>query len=163
MDRVACWLPRAQGSPDLAKQVACPWEPQLPRCSRRRTPPHPPRPSASPTQVTQNLGLPRPPPQVPQAPSRNAVVSPGQEPHWAATGFPKTKAVYPRPARCPGSPLRPLGVRGPAGAAPGRAIAWREQGPPALHPTPGGVSPKDHRAQGPLLPRRSGQGQPEGG
>lgn len=77
---------------------------------RHRIPPHPPRPSSSPTQVTPNLGLLRPSLQVSQAPWRNTDARPGQEPHRATTGFPKTKAGCPRPARCPDPRLRPLGA-----------------------------------------------------
>lgn len=47
---------------------------------------------------------------VAQAPLRNAVARPGQEPHQASSGFPKTKAGSPRPARCPGPSPRPLGA-----------------------------------------------------
>lgn len=47
---------------------------------------------------------------VAQAPLRNAVARPGQEQHQASSGFPKTKAGSPRPARCPGPSPRPLGA-----------------------------------------------------
>lgn len=47
---------------------------------------------------------------VAQAPLRNAVARPGQEPHQASSGFPKTKAGSPRPAWCPGPSPRPLGA-----------------------------------------------------
>lgn len=110
LGRVPYWLPRVQGNRELAEQVTCSREPQLPRCFRRRTPPHPPRPSSSPTQVTPNLGLLRPSLQVSQAPWRNTDPRPRQEPHRATTGFPKTKAGCPLPARFPDPRLRPLGA-----------------------------------------------------
>lgn len=81
------------------------WEPQFPRCFRRRAPPYPPRPSASPPQVTPILGPPRPPSSGPpsQATWRNAVARPGQEPHQAGTGFPQNKSGLHTPCPVPGS------------------------------------------------------------
>lgn len=148
LDGVLCWLHRAQGGPDLAKQVTRSLEPQLPRCFRHRTPPHPPRPSASPTQVTPPLGPPRPPSPGASSPleKRSRTSRAGTAPggHWLSQNK----------SRLPHAP--------PGGRVPRRGHWVPENQPEQLWdarstggsrvartaPTPGGVPPADHGARG---------------
>lgn len=95
LGRVPYWLPRVQGNRELAEQVTCSREPQLPRCFRRRTPPHPPRPSCSPTQVTPNLGLLRPSLRCLKPPGETQTRAPGRN----RTGRPLASLKQKRAAR----------------------------------------------------------------
>lgn len=139
MDAVLCWLRRAGegvGGPDLAKQVTRSWEPQFPRCSRRQAPPYPPRPSASLTQVTPNLALPRPPSSGPPSPLEKCSRAPraGTAPggHW----FPQNKSGLHTPCRVPWFLAEATGCRRTSRSDSGtrdRPIGWSRGRP---HRTP---------------------------
>lgn len=118
------------------------------------TPHYLPRPSASPTQVTRNLGLPRPPSSGGPSPFEKRSCAP-----WAGTApgelwFPQNKSGQPTPCPVPWSLAEATGCvrtsRSDSGTR-DRPTDRQEQGPSALHPTPGGVPPADRpsrRARG---------------
>lgn len=153
------------GGPDLAKQVTRSWESQLSRCFRLRTPPHPPRPSASLTQVTPNLGRPRPPSSGAPSPLEKrsrvprAATVPGG--HW----LPQNKSGLPTPCPVPWSLAEATGCLRTSRSGSGtrdRPTGWSRG---RLHCTPPRAEslPRTVEHRGPLLPRRSWQGRPEGG